>query len=83
MYFTGTNSSAYILLLLKQKKMLSLHGGFLTMAMYHHRETVYSKGTMMKQRKGLMTHRWAEIKKTQVFICICTEHAFTFKIGTC
>ena len=36
MHFTGTKSSPYILLLLKHKKMLGLHGGFLTIAMYHY-----------------------------------------------
>ena len=34
--------------------MLSSQGGFLAIAMYHHRETLYSNSrTMMNQRKGL------------------------------
>ena len=36
----------------------SSHGGHLTNAMYHHGKTILSNYyTMMKQRKGLMTHR--------------------------
>ena len=42
MHFTGTKSLSLILLLLKQK-MLSSHGGFLTIAMYRHRETILIK----------------------------------------
>ena len=52
MHFTGTKSSPQILLLLKHK-MLSSHGGFLTITMCHQGETILSdKHTMVKQRKG-------------------------------
>ena len=37
------------------QEMFSSHGGHLTRAMYHHGEI--NLHTMMKQRKGLMTHR--------------------------
>ena len=40
------------------QSLFSLHEDFLTNAMHHHREKIYSNSrTMMKQRKGLMTHR--------------------------
>ena len=39
------------------QKLLSSHGSLLTIAMYHHRETLLlNQHTMMKQRKGLQTH---------------------------
>ena len=41
MHFTGTKSSPYILPLLSTN-MLSSHGGFLAIVMYHHRETIQS-----------------------------------------
>ena len=44
----------------KTQKLLSSHGGFLTNAMHHDRET----SNQMKQRKGLMTPRYSELKKT-------------------
>ena len=39
------------------QKLFSSHGGFLTNAMYHHREIKSNQYTMMIQRKWLMTHR--------------------------
>ena len=37
--------------------MLSSHGGFLTIAMHRHGETILTKHAMMKQRKWLTTQR--------------------------
>ena len=43
---------------IEAQKMLSSRGGFLTIAMYHHGETLKSnQHTMMKQRKSVTSHR--------------------------
>ena len=43
---------------LEAQEMFSSHGSILLNAMYHHGETLSSNlRTMMKQRKGLTTHR--------------------------
>ena len=44
--------------IMKTQILFSSHGGFLTNAIHHHRETTLSnQHIMMKQRKGPMTQR--------------------------
>ena len=63
MYFTGqiiTLDSAVV-----ETKCFSLHEDFPSGTIYPHRETIQSNlHTVMKQRKGLLTYRQSELKKT-------------------
>ena len=44
--------------------MLSLHGGFLTIAMYHYMKTIKSIIILLKKKeRGLTTHWLSELKK--------------------
>ena len=63
MHFTGTKFALDSSFVDDQKKLKS-YGGFLTSAMYHHKEAIQSnKRNMMKQRKGLTPHRKSDPKK--------------------
>ena len=57
MHFTSTKSLPWILWSLKHKS-LSSNGDFLTIAMYHHGETIKSKLTHYDEtKKRLTTHK--------------------------